>query len=71
MRALKQGDRGQAICPACRARVTTTYEYRTVRLERTGVDVENVLVGVCDLCGEIVSIPAESLNRHHPLRGHP
>jgi len=58
-----QGDKGRAICPACRRPVTTTYEYRTVHLERTGVDVDNVLVGVCDVCGEIVSIPAQSAPR--------
>lgn len=63
MRILKQGDKGQALCPTCRRRQATTYEYRTVRLRETGVDVDDVLVGVCDVCGEIVSIPAQSTPR--------
>src|SRR5680860_208814 len=60
MRILRQGDKGQAICPDCRRRVSTTYNYRSVHLEKTDVVVPNVLVGVCDTCGEVVSIPAQS-----------
>jgi hypothetical protein len=63
MRILKEGDRGQAICRDCRKPVSTTYEYRTVHLEQTGVDVPDVLVGACDGCGGVVSIPAQSTPR--------
>lgn len=61
MRLLREGYRRKAICPACERRVNTHYEYRTVHLEQTGVDVENVLVGVCDVCDRTVSIPAQSM----------
>lgn len=60
MRILRQGDKGQAICRDCRRRVSTTYEYRVVHLEKTDVDVPDVLVGTCDECGKVVSIPAQS-----------
>ncbi len=60
MRILKEGDRGQAACPTCEAVVATHYEYRTVHLEQTGVDVENVLVGVCNVCDSTITIPAQS-----------
>ncbi len=63
MRLLREGCKGQAICPGCERRVGTHYEYRTVHLEQTGVDVENVLAGVCDVCGRTVSIPAQSMPR--------
>lgn len=60
MRILRQGDKGLAICQECRKRVATTYQYRTVHLEKTRVDVPDVLVGMCDECGKVVSIPAQS-----------
>ncbi len=60
MKILKGGDKGEAICDACSRRVTTTYEYRSVHLDRSDVDVDDVLVGVCDRCDQIVSIPSQS-----------
>lgn len=60
MRILREGDRGEGLCPECRRRVATRYTYRTVHLEQSEVDVANVLVGVCELCGETASIPAQS-----------
>lgn len=60
MRILREGDRGRAICPNCDGRVEIRYEYRTVHLEESDLDVENVLVGVCEECDEVVSIPAQS-----------
>lgn len=68
MRILKEGDRGQAVCEQCRQRTSTTYQYRTVRLERTGVDVSDVLVAVCDTCGGVVSIPAQSTPKLKEVR---
>lgn len=60
MRILKEGERESAICPGCERRVSIRYEYQVVRLEATGVDVPDVLVGVCTECDEVVSIPAQS-----------
>ena len=60
MRILREGDTGEGICPDCRGPVPIAYEYRTVRLERTRVDVPDVLVGVCQRCAGMVSLPAQS-----------
>lgn len=60
VQVLQAGDTGEAICPRCEERVSTHYEYRTLHLEETDVDVENVLVGVCDQCQETVTVPAQS-----------
>lgn len=60
MRILREGDPGEGLCSKCRRRVAIRYTYRTVNLERSEVDVPDVLVGVCQTCGETVSIPAQS-----------
>lgn len=60
MRILQEGDTGTAICPNCERRVQIRYEYRPFRLEETGVEVENVLLGVCQQCDESVTVPAQS-----------
>lgn len=63
MRILKEGDTSEAICESCKSRVAVHYEFRTVHLEESNVDVDDVLVGVCDECDSIVSIPAQSFPR--------
>lgn len=68
MRVLKEGDTGRAICYTCERSVPIHYEYRTVRLEKTNVDVPNVLVGVCDGCDGTVTIPAQSTPRLKEVR---
>ncbi len=60
MRILREGQRRRAICPNCEGIVEIRYEYRTIHLEESDLDVENVLVGVCEECDEVVSIPAQS-----------
>jgi hypothetical protein len=59
MRLLTQGERGKAICEHC-GPVTTTYMYKDVPLLETGKLVKDILVGVCDTCNEVASIPAQS-----------
>jgi len=59
MRILRAGDRGKAVSPE-RGLVPIVYEYRTVHLQQSGVDVPNVLVGVCPDTGEVLTIPAQS-----------
>lgn len=59
MRILRAGDRGVGLA-AGRGRVPIVYEYRTMHLEASDVDVSNVLVGVCETTGEILVIPAQS-----------
>lgn len=63
MKILKEGNRSEAMCPSCQARVPIQYSYRTVHLDESDIDVKNVLVGVCEECGETVSIPAQSFPR--------
>ena len=63
MQILKVGDKSQAICPRCDCLVDTTFDLRPVHLEETGTTVENVLVGICDSCGETVTIPPQSTPR--------
>lgn len=60
MRVLQEGDTGTGLCPRCEERVPIRYEYRPFQLEETDVEVENVLVGVCEQCGERVTVPAHS-----------
>ena len=59
MKLLFQGDRGKAICERCRL-APITYRYRDVPLSDAGRLVKNILVGVCDQCESVVSIPAQS-----------
>ena len=63
MYILKEGEQGKAVCSSCERRVDITYRYRSVRLEQTGTMIENVLAGVCDACGEIALLPAQSVPR--------
>jgi hypothetical protein len=59
MKLLFQGDKGKAICEHC-GPVTTTYLYRDVPLSDSGQVVKDILVGVCDKCESVASIPAQS-----------
>lgn len=63
MRILKENDQTTGLCESCKTRVLVTYKYRSVFLKKTKADVPNVLVGVCDNCDEIISIPAQSFPR--------
>jgi hypothetical protein len=60
MHLYREGERSEAICHACRKRVTTQFEVRTVRLPESGIDVPGVLAAVCDECGNVAAIPAQS-----------
>jgi len=63
MKILREGDRGAAICDSCERSVTLRYEYRQVHLERTGVDVPDVLAGVCLDCDQVVTVAPQSTPR--------
>lgn len=59
MKLFVQGQKGKAICEAD-GLVSTTFMYRDVPFsDGTGI-VRNILVGVCDTCGDVVSIPPQS-----------
>ncbi len=59
MKLLFQGDKGKAICEHC-GPVTTTYLYRDVPLSESAKVVKDILVGVCEQCQSVASIPAQS-----------
>lgn len=54
----KVGETSVAICPTCKKKVKTTFQIRDIREE--GVLVKDLLVGVCDECSTVVSIPHSS-----------
>ena len=60
---LRQGDESTAICHKCRKVRPTRYEYRTIRLEKSKIDVSDVLVGVCQTCDTTVMLPHQSTPR--------
>jgi hypothetical protein len=62
MKILRGGDRGTALATDGRGWVPITYRYRSVRLEKTAVDVPNVLVGVDDATDEVL-VPSQSTPR--------
>lgn len=68
MRIIREGDREEGLCPVCEAWRPIRYEYRTVHLEESDVDVADVLVGACEVCGEAVSIPPQSTPRLREAR---
>ncbi len=57
MKKYKVGDKSKAICPKCWM-VATTFLTRDIKTTKT--DIKNVLCGVCDSCGLIVSTPAQT-----------
>ncbi len=60
MTLLTVGDKGKAACDTCKAFVTTTYALRNVPFSDNSGVVANLLVGVCDGCGSVVTLPHQS-----------
>jgi len=58
MKIIEEGSRGVAVAPG-RGKVSTVFEYRDVTLD-SGVVVHDVLVGVAEDTGEILTMPAQS-----------
>jgi hypothetical protein len=55
-----EGEKSKAICEACRKVRTTTFGYRDVPFSDGSGVVKNILVGICDECSNVASIPAQS-----------
>lgn len=55
-----EGEKSFAICSFCFAITPTTYRRRDVSFGDGSGQVKDILVSVCDICGSIVAIPAES-----------
>ena len=60
MKLFLEGDKSKAICERCAAVVHTTFMRRDVPFSDASGVAKNILVGVCDVCGDVVSIPAQS-----------
>lgn len=59
MKVHHAGEKSQAICETD-GRVATTFAYRDVPLSDGSGTVRQILVGVCDRCGAVISIPPQS-----------
>lgn len=53
------GEKGKAICEKDGS-VSVTFAYRDVPFSDSAGNVKDILVGVCDRCGEVVSVPPQS-----------
>lgn len=54
------GDKSRAVCESCETLVTTTFALRDVPFSDGSGTVPGMLAAVCDLCGSVVAIPAQS-----------
>ena len=60
MKIFQEGDQSKAVCSHCASVVATTFLRRDVPFNDGSAVAKNILVGVCDVCGTTVSIPAQS-----------
>lgn len=60
MKFFSEGDQSKAICASCKGVRATTFAYRDVPFSDGNGVVKNILAGVCDQCGSVASIPAQS-----------
>lgn len=60
MKPYQEGDTGRAICGHCEKLVTTTFMRRDVSFSDGKGVAKAILVGVCDTCSQVVSLPAQS-----------
>jgi hypothetical protein len=60
MHLYREGDASEALCQTCQKRVSTRFAVRTLQLPETGAEVPDVLAAVCQECGGVAAIPAQS-----------
>ena len=60
MKFFKEGEKSKAICSDCKKLVPTTFRVRSVPIANGKGSVPDVLVGVCDICDFVVSLPQQS-----------
>ena len=65
MSKYQEGAKSMAVCPYCEKSVTATLTNETLSLCEGELEVENVLVDICDICGNMTAIPARSLPPIH------
>lgn len=62
MKFYKENDKSKAICNKC-GLVNTTFKIRDVPFSTKNGCARGILAGVCDKCGEVVSVPQQSAPR--------
>lgn len=60
MTSYKPGNKSRAVCQNCETLVTTTFALRDVPFSDGSGTMPGILAAVCDLCGSVVAIPAQS-----------
>jgi hypothetical protein len=60
MKFYRSGEKSRAICASCKKLVGTTFAYRDVPFDDGEGEVKDILAAICDECGAVVSIPAQS-----------
>lgn len=60
MKRWNEGEKGEIPCQVCGRLMPTTLRFRDVGFDDNPVVVRDLLVDVCDLCDEIVAIPANA-----------
>lgn len=60
MKIFRVGDSQKAICENCRSLENATFKLRDVPFSDGSGLVKNVLVGVCDKCGQVSILPHQS-----------
>ncbi|MBJ6727177.1 hypothetical protein [Geomesophilobacter sediminis] len=58
MKIVKEGDKSKAVCDTC-GLTSVTYRLRDVPFTDDVGIVKNILAGVCDQCGHVVSVPRQ------------
>lgn len=62
IKVFKEGEKSKAICDTCGEVVDTTLRKRNYYVPESDITVPDLLVGVCDICDGIVSIPHSSVH---------
>ncbi len=62
-----EGDTSSGICHACRKPVTTRFETRSIKLNRSRITFPDILVSVCTECNETIDLPKQSLAQFREL----
>ena len=56
-----EGDVSSTTCSVCGKQVHARYETRDIRMSRSAVTYSNILVGVCNECDSMISLPRQSI----------
>lgn len=69
MKVILENEKGRAVCERCGQIVATTFLRRDVPFSDGVGLARNILAGVCDSCGGVVAIPAQSTAAIRRARG--